>query len=356
MKKILSGVTALIFSISFGGTAVFAQENSAPLPEEDLIAEQKPADPDDLPIIKNDDECCFTGELLEELEKQPQDSDIISLASNEMIFRMWDKHGSENSDHALIIEDVMTVLRSDMSQKKKATIKQCLIYGSYKADTSDMHNSSKGITQLHAQGNYVANLKAVWKYSKLIYSHSDEYCRSHIKNSMPNLTKNEKEQLDTLLKTIPNIYKHYKNKYGHAPSKLEKKYLVMGLAIHLIGDIYAHRTIVPVYYADTPNTYFKPAHFINYPAFIDDVKRGNLRTSKITSYLKEDLPRTRNLYYEDNTDFIPNRYVYSTETSKNFVSQILISGNNFSAEYLLQSEDNDIRLYGFSSYAERAGA
>lgn len=233
--------------------------------------------------------------------------------------------------HANMIGYIMSEFSNESSNKKEI-IKRCLLYGSYKADTANMHNSSQNIVQLHAIRNYVANLKALWKYSKLIYSHTDTYCYNNIINTMPNLTSQEQQDLSILLNTVPNIYAHFQNKFNHAPSKLEQKYLVMGLALHLIGDIYAHRTIVPSYYGDSDlaDSYWNENHFSNYDELLSAASAGTLLCTKIDEYMRNDLPNSLNSYYEDNIDFIPNRYIYSKRTCKKFVHEILISGNNFS--------------------------
>lgn len=269
----------------------------------------------------------------------------------------WMTGLGDETGHSDMIGYIMTEFSNEPANKKEI-IRQCLLYGSYKADTSNMHNSANNIVQLHAIRNYVANLKALWKYSKLIYSHTDTYCYNNIINTMPNLTSQEQQDLSILLNTVPNIYTHYQNKFGHAPSKLEQKYLVMGLALHLIGDIYAHRTFVPSYYGNpsTASQYWTQSHFSNYNGLLTAASAGTLLCTQIDDYMNSNLPNSLNSYYEDNADFIPNRYVYSKMTCKKFVHEIRISGNTFSSSYILRNNSDDIVLYNFSTYATRAGA
>ena len=350
-KAVIGIMLSCLLGLSAFPTSIYAEEGTGNelidsfLEDEDFLAS------DNFMVQE------LTQEILNEDDNTIQPEEGQTAIDNPYLPQWMTGTKDGEVGHADIIEHIMGEF-SDVSQKKRELIGQCLLYGSYKADTTDMHDRSKNIIQLHAMRNYVANLKALWKYSKLIYENTDTYCYNNIINTMPKLTDKEQQDLSILLKTVPKIYNHYKTKVGHAPSKLEKKYLVMGLALHLIGDIYAHRTFVPAYYGDTSssNPYWHQSYFKDYKKLLEAVRTGTLLCTKIDNYMKPNLPKKLNSYYEDNVEFIPNRYTFSKRTCKKFIHEIRISGNNFSSSYILRKKSDDIVLDNFNDYATRAGA
>lgn len=359
LKRILSGFTAIAIIMSVGSVAVSANEivdpNTGDMTADEIIADIL----SDEEFLNSDN--IMAQELLDEIESEEQPSNGMESGNINMggtADPQWGASGTTESDHANIVDAAMAAFDPDMSPTKRATVYRCLVYGSYKADTKAMHDSDNGnnIVQLHAIGNYVANLNVVWKYTKLIYGHDQQYCYDHIVDCM-SLPSDEKEDVKILLNTIPLIFDFYEAKYNVTPSKLEQKYLVMGLGLHLIGDIYAHRTVVPLWYGDpsVADNYFEPQHFTDYEAFLKVVHKGGLLCTRIKRYMRKDLPGGINKYYEDNINFIPNRYEYSKKTSINFIKQIRTSGNYFKSEYILRSSSDDVTLYGFGSYALKAG-
>lgn len=92
-------------------------------------------------------------------------------------------------------------------------------------------------------------------------------------------------------------------------SAKKKQYYIMGFATHLLGDLYAHRLIVPVSTIEK-NTdgqrknQFISSDFKNYSNFKNKVKKGSIQFRDIKEYTKSDSPSL----YEDNINFVSKRY------------------------------------------------
>lgn len=356
LKKFLSFLLALTI---FQTIPLVSSASESNIDDDEVYAEQIIEDILNDPEFENSNNFMF-NEMLNEIEEDTSDdAESDNNGTSEGVSPRWSVSGTTESDHAVTAIAAMgEVGEDDFTSSQRAIIKRCLIYGSYKADTYAMHNREdpyREVVQLHAIKNYVANLKILWKYAKLV-KNSQEDIRSAILDSMPNLNTTDVENANILIDTIPLIFDFYSAKYDVTTvSNFEKKYLVIGLAIHLIGDIYAHRTYIPASYGnvDVANQYFTASHFVDFSKFITKVSTGEMLPTQTKNYMLDDLPNAKNTYYEDNISFIPQRYALSKVTSKNFVRNILISGNTFSPSYI---DRTDISLYAFDIYVARAKA
>ncbi|WP_287993082.1 hypothetical protein [Ruminococcus sp.] len=127
-------------------------------------------------------------------------------------------------------------------------------------------------------------------------------------------------------------------------------YLVMGFALHLIGDIYAHASIVPASYGMPTlfNPYFDVDDFISIPAYLqcmNAIANANgttsFRTTEFKDYLKNSSSMPQNRYYEDNKNFMPQRIKLSKLSAIKFVSRIHQSGQTFSSSYVIRHYEKD---------------
>ena len=112
----------------------------------------------------------------------------------------------------------------------------------------------KEIWALHARGNYVANLMFLWKLSQEVANASNTTQNAVQKayNSVmetTTMTGTGKSLLNELKQELQKTDKgsfFVKNFSGVNESSREAmKYKVLGMAMHLIGDTCAHRTVVP---------------------------------------------------------------------------------------------------------------
>lgn len=358
LKRVVAGIAALVISMSMVSFSAIADEY-------DVGSDTSASTGSDLDI---------NYQLIEEYGAYAEESDnymlkeLLAELADEIeeetgISPQWSAAGGTSSDHAILakaayaankdmISDTISTSEFNSKSDAMAAVKRALIYGSYKADNAALHNSKENIVQLHGIKNYEVHLKVLWKYAKLVqYDDVD----TRILNSMKNLTDSEKVNVDKLLETIPVIFDLYKEKYGISGelTNLEKKYLVIGLAMHNIGDTYAHRALVPLSYSENMEKYFNPGLFKDYDGLKAAIVSRELYTTAIVKYMRDQFadknaPIKPNKYYEDNTDFMPERYTASKNTSITFLDQINIKGNNFSTDYYDVSE---VELYNFEKFS-----
>ena len=347
-KRVVAGIAALVISMSMVSFSAIADEY-------DVGSDTSASTGSDLDINYH---------LIEEYGAYAEESDnymlkeLLAELADEIeeetgISPQWSAAGGTSSDHAILAKAAYAANVDDIEGDKK-TVKQALVYGAYKADCSELHNSKENIVQLHGIKNYEVHLKVLWKYAKLVkYDDVD----TRILNSMTNLTNSEKINVNKLLETIPKIFDLYQEecKEGKEVTLLEKKYLVIGLALHNIGDTYAHRALVPMYYSYPENisVYFDIKHFGSFTDLARAIASRELFTTAIVDYMvspynKRTPTNKPNRYYEDNTDFMPERYTASKNTSITFLDQINIKGNNFSTDYYDVSE---VELYNFEKFS-----
>ena len=412
LKRIISGLIAITMLTSIGSTAVFADDTE----REDISIDSYHETDDEILPDGEDDYSLSTNIMLQELLQEVEEAEQGTR---------WGG-GSSSSTHGIIAKACMSEFGSDYTQSQLQLIEDCLVYGAYKADTKDLHHRKREtkvpttgtgsfyplaktviingeryyddtLVGFHAvpssgtYGNYLKYLKCLWKYAKQVsqvtYSngvYNDDSLVASIKASV-NVSQinTEEDDIDQLLYGVHFIFYHYaaKNNLNRALTNTEKKYLVIGLGLHLIGDIYAHRGCVPSIYAS--DSYFNS--YINNNGYIKASKisqlksligQGNFYCTKFynnnenNSYIDmvtvhADHPDwSGNDVYEDNVNFLPQRYYISILASQNFVSEILISGNTYSASdivlnnyscptpisYPVQYYYEALSLYNYSTY------
>ena len=95
------------------------------------------------------------------------------------------------------------------------------------------------------------------------------------------MNSNDEDDMEMLFESIHTLYTTYKQYNGltRALTSRERKYLIMGFALHLIGDIYAHRGCVPSIYAS--DSYFN--NYIN-PESVRLIARNERKTARIQAF------------------------------------------------------------------------
>ena len=282
----------------------------------------------------------------EAYRENSHDDESYSKESEDLIASsLWVNRDQNGKGHTNLPECVM----DNFSGKNKNLIHECLVFGSEKADNAKLHDTKMNKVQLHAMGNYILHLNALWLYAKKIsYNKTDDNCRDQVLNELRPIKQDEQKDLKVLLETIPEIYKLYKNEKGHNPTNFEKQYLVLGLALHLIGDIYAHRSIVTIEGVKQAisNGVMNKNDFRNFDEFITKVKQGKIRCSRID----EEMKKKSNTKYEDNSAFMPNRFLYSKKTCKSFISNYVKNDASFNVNYIKRSDSDGIILQSFENY------
>ena len=382
-KRFVSGATAFTIALTMSGVTVFADSDET----------NDEAEKDSYIIMYSDKEAEEQAvAIMDSLSKESMENDEISfiiqniMDDNRMDSSMMisEKISDENiaspqwtkTTHQSIAELCFDSQFGNISSSQNDLRRTCMMYGAYHADDAPLHHNKTGseevdTTQLHAKGNYIINLEILWKYTKWAsrlnnpISDSTMLTTSTIKtkiiNSISNdidydgLDDSDKKKINRLLDTIPEIFNLYCSEYNkssyRALKDTELKYLVLGLSLHLIGDIYAHKAFVPTKYGN--KKYFTKSHFDDdgdLDSLIAEIKKHKIRGPMISEYMDSNISKP-NKFYEDNKDFAPERYNICVNVSKNFVSKILNSENTYDPMYL----DYSLTLQNMNEYIGKYG-
>lgn len=343
-------------------------------------------------------------EKLENNEAVPDYSDQADI----VVEGLWSA-----SEHEVIVKSV----------SKNSGISQANI--NYMAKTSKLADRTKKYKDtdvFHGKSNYVMSLKFLWKYANLIgkgntAASAAKTVKADIdkvkayqstSDTMINEKNNLKQGIDSAEYMIKEQTNYFKGK-GIKLTATNKKFLVMGFIMHLIGDTYAHATIVPKYtFNKVPkeDRHYKVAKFSNDPddhksrfgmnefvatKFFYEVKKSvyddpmissdekalefNNRIKKITQNahkteydnkldwgclfkatdlqvltfrkIKFYMKESSNSRYEDNVNFCPERYRAAKSVSKNYLNNYAKAFSN-----ILISKGS-VKLYKFDSYKDR---
>lgn len=204
--------------------------------------------------------------------------------------------------------------------------------------------NSKKVDAVHACGNYLANIKYLWTLAPKIYhSNDDSVTNSEIKtacdkafNSLSTKAKSRAatKELDERIRTILKDNKSVPSGITNQTQGGRCKYIIFGMILHLMGDLYAHRLIIPkaaINYIDggtynSKKTYEK-TDVDRKQAFINDVKNKKVtfteahkrsKNKNEYNYLKESVKKSK---YEDKPSFWPDRIDEATGTAYNFLLQ-----------------------------------
>ena len=205
---------------------------------------------------------------------------------------------------------------------------------------------------LHARYNYVVNLHFLYEVAlnganiKL----GDPATVTNYVNSINVQHSMDKTYGDSDLNNLRTVLidacsnpdglgKHEDVKVG---SKDERRYMILGMAAHLIGDTFAHRTMIPEGLtggSSRGSKTFATSHFKNWNDFYDRYQKTYVEFRDISKYLKSG---QKNLY-TDRVDFLPNRF----EASKD--------GNGFSASKFFLETGFAKKLNNLNGYMQSAG-
>lgn len=219
-------------------------------------------------------------------------------------------------------------------------------------------------TCLHGNQNYVASLKFLWKFAQVI---GDNSLTGTYNKLSSDAKKAALEQFDEKYIKRVNPYGNYTqlvkladtteyliNNYGKHKTPEGRKYLVYGFIMHLLGDVTAHRTVVPkamvtnavaTYNSNKPNCLGKN-HFTaaNWSTVTSKINIGGLDFTTLTSYIKD-----KNVsYYEDNPDCYYNRVLFS-ETMVNYFLHYFNKSFDDSIFDPIYSNVNLISLSGYKN-------
>lgn len=225
-------------------------------------------------------DCEYALEIYDEYSKSYTKGEkaVEKLENNEAV--------SDYSDQAdIVVEGLWSASEHEVivkSVSKNSGISQANI--NYMAKTSKLADRTKKYKDtdvFHGKSNYVMSLKFLWKYANLIgkgntAASAAKTVKADIdkvkayqstSDTMINEKNNLKQGIDSAEYMIKEQTNYFKGK-GIKLTATNKKFLVMGFIMHLIGDTYAHATIVPKYtFNKVPkeDRHYKVAKFSNDP-------------------------------------------------------------------------------------------
>lgn len=223
-------------------------------------------------------------------------------------------------------------------------------------DIDSNKHSFKDITAFHGTGNYVASLKCAWRFVYCLHQSykKDESKTTAIKkayNESTNLLDSmdlgsgDKDRVKKMLNALKILHKINVTEKGVVTddrSLQSTKFKAMGLCMHIVGDTFAHRTLVPksckdkfnntTYFPNTGDVDFSKTSNINdlkeFTQGTDDTYKKDTKKFKNRKSLKKaielkilefrdikwfcpqysDGNNDVNKYYEDNAILFPRRY------------------------------------------------
>ena len=225
-------------------------------------------------------DCEYALEIYDEYSKSYTKGEkaVEKLENNEAV--------SDYSDQAdIVVEGLWSASEHEVIVKNvtnKSGISQANI--NYMARTSKLADRTKKYKDtdvFHGKSNYVMSLKILWKYANLIGKGNTaasaaktvkadiDKVKAYQSNSdtMTREKNKLKQGIDSAEYMIKEQTNYFKGK-GIKLTATNKKFLVMGFIMHLIGDTYAHATIVPKYtFNKVPkeDRHYKVAKFSNDP-------------------------------------------------------------------------------------------
>lgn len=253
----------------------------------------------------------------------------------------------------------------NLSSSQKSWIKEtCKL-----ADTG----SYKKLALLHAKrsANYLAGLRTVFVFARNI-GKSNILNDIILTEKMNNLSDKQRENVIALY----NAMNSYINSKGSI-SKEHKQYLLYGFGLHIVGDMFSHRTIVKkITLTDWGKTdtssikYFHDRDFnpTKLQSFKSEISNGTLYTAKIRDFMvTNDTSDSSHTYkinysingkktttnceqvYTDNPTFMPKRFSAVKDASVSFMTQVRKSGSSFSDINFYLSNYN-LELHNYNSY------
>lgn len=374
LKRIISGFTSLTMVLAIAGfaTPIFVYSDEGAGYEDDEI------------IMLSDEEANIrTQAILSSLADCMGDSEEISFTAEELYNEIVGGEGTGISGSAMMggdpaspqwtrttHEEITNDIYDDQfgtpSTSNETLMKTCMAFGARHADDHALHNSddpNNKVVQLHSIGNYLIHLDVLWNYTRLSTRLNNNLINvldtSTIKNEViSNLSTlgpyssyntTQKKNVDILLDTIPEIYSVYIDEIHpsgvsnyHDLSDIELKYLTLGLALHLCGDIYAHKAYIPNTYANHFFISYNDFTPTNYSTVMTGITNESIRGPEIANLMKvKDTTK-----YEDNKYFAPERYNACIATSRTFVEKVLNNAYDYDCNYV----DVSVNLQNYLSY------
>lgn len=228
-----------------------------------------------------------------------------------------------------------------------------------------------GHRPIHGTHNYVANIHYMYKVASAIRRTtcdlSDETGLSNFINDITSsyvqhtndISYGDKDfaSMKYVINDILRITKKKENSVWHqvgASTQEWKAWAILGVAIHMLGDTYAHRTMLPKSAtggSQRTATSMIKSDFTDWAKFNATKNNAVIEFRDIKNYMKTKSA----LKYEDYTGFYGNRYTATKDAVANMITAFR-NKRDFDVKLIfVDGVKFSLRLNNFSEYAKSAG-
>ena len=212
-----------------------------------------------------------------------------------------------------------------------------------------------GVRGFHARknkdgsSNYLVNLKALEICGVRI--DKEPNLKSYVLGRMPNNSAKDKDDVGQMIDAIKDYFDRSEQK---SYTREQKRYAISGFGVHLLGDMFAHRTMIKKVWLDSWDKkdtdtvkYFHSEDFKDETVedFKAKIRAGKLCTVDMRPYMKEPSGAT----YIDNIKFMPGRIKAAERAAASFVETVFVKGLTFSDINYYLTEYN-LQLENFAQY------
>lgn len=258
----------------------------------------------------------------------------------------------------------------------------------YFGSTDDSDKNQDG-NPLHGRHNYVANLHFLYKAANKIQkeaSSSNTFTVAKIQSIVNSLDVTHSKDVtfgSKDIKAIKNVIvrfannKTIRNRVGVGDMS-SFAWAVLGMASHLAGDLFAHRSMVPTY---AMSEGYPDSETIKDADMMQNSEKGNyldIIINKVRNYLvefrdirvyapkpeddpnltEEQIKEKKRAFlqkYEDNINFYPVRYAASKNAVGNMIYSFKAKKDFKVDDILLKNTSYNLRLNNFQAYTKSAG-
>ncbi len=194
----------------------------------------------------------FVYDILDEMLEEVEKEEGAGVEENEGISLLWgnDKTNSDNYGHYTSsgYAGARVNLNTKTIEKLRIATTMPDKFGDKKEEELFKKNLDAGA--FHGRGNYVANISCMWELAQELGKNSDKKValakveKNTTARYKSKLTAKDWEILKKLMGKMDGILAI--NMFeGTESDPQSRKYKVLGLAMHMVGDTCAHRTMVP---------------------------------------------------------------------------------------------------------------
>ena len=279
----------------------------------------------------------------------------------EIVTGLWLSDDHENlAKAAVLYRDSLVNDNSNLLSKIENDNKNALIYAARESDAfktyyKEHFDGNEYIGGLHGFENYYLVLRALWKCANYTQrKEKDPYKAALDSFDSNDYSADTKKYIKGVLECVKVFIEYTKtNKFGSVNNSSEdvskycktavlRKYLITGLAIHMISDVYSHRSKVPVCVAENTKNNIETGN----KEKIDIEHLKNVETFYV--HVTEGIPKKDddgNIIKDENGRIIREKKL-TFEVLKNYLKDgVIIDGKQRTAQYLNNHEYTDKRSF-----------